>query len=113
MRPSDTAIRGYLRVASFVFRSPLFGQSYFLIPEPLPGFAAAAGFGFSFLGFLGSRLLRFFPFAMLASPCRCASLPPRYSSAARSPPSSVPRQAYAIPFQESGASLAQCPLNFG
>jgi hypothetical protein len=38
--------------------------------EPLPSFPVAAGFGFSFLGFLGSRLLRFCPFAMIVSPCR-------------------------------------------
>jgi hypothetical protein len=46
-------------------------SGYFFTPEPLPDFEAAvcpaAGFGFSALGFFGSRLLLFWPLAMIAS----------------------------------------------
>jgi hypothetical protein len=46
-------------------------SSYFFAPEPLPGFKTdvdpAAGFGFSALGFFGSRLLLFWPLAMIVS----------------------------------------------
>ncbi len=46
-------------------------SGYFFAPDPLPGFKMgvdpAVGFGFSALGFFGSRLLLFWPLAMLAS----------------------------------------------
>src|SRR5690348_4456694 len=46
-------------------------SSYFFTPEPLPGFkidvTPAAGFGFFALGFFGSRLLLFWPLAMIVS----------------------------------------------
>lgn len=46
-------------------------SGYFFTPEPLPGFKIdvdpAAGFGFSALGFFGSRLLLFWPLAMIVS----------------------------------------------
>jgi hypothetical protein len=44
---------------------------YFFAPEPLPGFETAmcpaTGFGFCALGFFGSRLLLFWPLAIVIS----------------------------------------------
>ncbi|MGA7326252.1 MAG: hypothetical protein WBX25_17655 [Rhodomicrobium sp.] len=50
---------------------------YFFAPAPLPGFSfrievdPTAVFGFSALGFFGSRLLLFWPLAMIASSVIC------------------------------------------
>jgi hypothetical protein len=47
--------------------------TYFFVAEPLPVLSfkievdAAAGFGFSAFGFFGSRLLLFWPLAMIVS----------------------------------------------